>query len=266
MSRLRTSTRIARIAYQSSSPGAARATAEKEAAATTARSVSWSRRRSALRWRLVMSGEPDPGLRHLHACQALQDVEQDEHAIAGGDEALEDGDQAAPRPVGDAHGRAGGQRAGLDDAVRLLAAAEEVDHPVVEARRLAAEDDQVDDPRRADDLVEARARGAHEDVAGEERPHLRADRRPGPSPQQREIGLQPLLHQADPRHRLAVAVRRDDAPGVRLGVWFDRHGSARRARRLSAGTGGASLAAGAGATGASTAGAALAGAGGSPSG
>src|SRR5206468_834255 len=157
MSRLRTSTRIARIAYQSSSPGAARATAEKKAAATTARSVSWSRRRSALRWRLVMSGEPDPGLRHLHACLALQDV------------------------------------------------------------------DQVDDPRRADDLVEARARGAHEDVAGEERPHVRADRRPGPSPQQREIGLQPLLHQADPRHRLAVAVRRDDAPGVRLGVWFDRH-------------------------------------------
>src|SRR5881398_348113 len=153
MSRLRTSTRIARIAYQSSSPGAARATAERKAAATTARSASWSRRRSALRWRLVMS-EPDPGLRQLHARLALQDVEQDEHALAGGDAAVEDGDQATPRPVGDAHGRAGGQRAGVDDAVRRLAAAEEVDHPVVEARRLAAEDDQVDDPRRADDLVE----------------------------------------------------------------------------------------------------------------
>src|SRR5438046_9738621 len=98
MSRLRTSTRIARIAYQSSSPGAARATAEKKAAATTARSVSWSRRRSALRWRLVMSREPDPGLRHLHPCLSLQDVEQDEHALACGDAALGGGDRAAPRP------------------------------------------------------------------------------------------------------------------------------------------------------------------------
>src|SRR2546428_1647869 len=137
MSRLRTSTRIARIAYQSSSPGAARATAEKKAAATTARSVSWSRRRSALRWRLVMSGEPDPGLRHLHACLALQDVEQDEHALAGGDAALEDGGQATPWPVGDAHGGAGRQRARGDDAVELLAAAEGGDHRVVEARRAA---------------------------------------------------------------------------------------------------------------------------------
>src|SRR5436309_1637883 len=99
----------------------------------SSRSASWSRRRSALRWRLVMSGEPDPGLRQLHARLALQDVEQDEHALAGGDAAVEDGDQAAPRPVGDAHGRTGGQRARVDDAVRLLAAAEEVDHPVVEA-------------------------------------------------------------------------------------------------------------------------------------
>src|SRR3989442_9389100 len=234
MSTLRTWTRISRIVSQSSSPGVARATAARKAAATTARSASWSRVKSALRCRLVMSVEPDPGLRHLHPRLALQDIEQDEHALAGGDAALEDGGQAAPWPVGDAHGGAGRQRARGDDAVEVLAAAEEVDHRVVEARRLAAEDDQAADSWRARDAVEVRLLGAHEDVAGEERPHVRAGRRPGPSPQQREIGLQPLLHQADPRHRLAVAVRRDDAPGVRLGGWFDRHGSARRARRLSA--------------------------------
>src|SRR5439155_888332 len=90
-----------------SPPKASPAKAERKAAGTTVRSASWSRRRSALRWRLVMSGEPDPGLRQLHARLALQDVEQDEHALAGGDAAVEDGDQAAPRPVGDAHGRTG---------------------------------------------------------------------------------------------------------------------------------------------------------------
>src|SRR2546428_3166447 len=37
-----------------SSPGAARATAERKAAATMARSASWSRRRSVLRCELVM--------------------------------------------------------------------------------------------------------------------------------------------------------------------------------------------------------------------
>src|SRR5438477_4168312 len=182
MSTLRTWTRIWRIVSQSSSPGVARATAARKAAATTARSASWSRVKSALRCRLVMSVEPDPGLRHLHARLALQDVEQDEHALAGGDAAL---DQAA-------------------------------------------------DPRRARDPVEVRPLGAHEDVAGEERPHVRADRRPGPSPQQREIGLQPLLRQAHPRHRLAVAARRDGAPGLRLGVSVGPHGSARRTWKLSA--------------------------------
>src|SRR3989442_3959451 len=88
MSTLRTWTRISRIVSQSSSPGVARATAARKAAATTARSKSWSRVKSALRCRLVMSGEPDPGLRQLHPRLALQDVEQDEHALAGGDAAL----------------------------------------------------------------------------------------------------------------------------------------------------------------------------------
>src|SRR5207245_1285667 len=156
MSTLRTWTRISRIVSQSSSPGVARAMAARKAAATTARSARWSRVKSALRCRLVMSVEPDPGLRHLHPRLALQDIEQDEHALAGGDE------------------------------------------------------------------------------AGEEPPHGRAERRPGPSPQQREIGLQPLRRQAHPRHRLAVAARRDDAPGLGLGVWFGPHGSARRTRKLCA--------------------------------
>src|SRR5437899_13051224 len=66
MSTLRTWTRISRIVSQSSSPGVARATAARKAAATTARSASWSRVKSALRCLLVMSVEPDPGLRHLH--------------------------------------------------------------------------------------------------------------------------------------------------------------------------------------------------------
>src|SRR5207245_3007830 len=208
MSTLRTWTRISRIVSQSSSPGVARATAARKAAATTARSASWSRVKSARRCRLVMSVEPDPGLRHLHPRLALQDVEQDEHALAGGDAALEDGGQAAPWPVGDAHGGAGRQRARGNDAVELLAAAEEVDHRVVEARRLATEDDQAADPRRAHDPVEVPSLGAHEDVAGEERPHVRADRRPGPSPQEREIGFEPLLRQTHPRQRLVVAARR----------------------------------------------------------
>src|SRR5207249_8469068 len=120
MSTLRTWTRIWRIVSQSSSPGVARATAARKAAATTARSASWSRVKSALRCRLVMSVEPDPGLRHLHPRLPLQDVEQDEHVLAGGDAALEDGGQAAPWPVGDAHGGAGLQRARGDDAVELL--------------------------------------------------------------------------------------------------------------------------------------------------
>src|SRR6266404_8549902 len=99
MSTLRTWTRISRIVSQSSSPGVARATAARKAAATTARSASWSRVKSALRCRLVMSVEPDPGLRHLHPRLPLQDVE---HVLAGGDAALEDGGQAWP--VGNAHG------------------------------------------------------------------------------------------------------------------------------------------------------------------
>src|SRR5213592_2324054 len=79
---------------------------------------------------------PDPGLRHLHPRLALRDVEQDEHPPAGGDPALDDG---APRPVGDAQGGTGRQRAGVDDAVRLLAAVQEVDGRFVEPRWLAAE-------------------------------------------------------------------------------------------------------------------------------
>src|SRR5206468_1542443 len=98
------------------SPQKASAAAARKAAATTARSASWSRVKSALRCRLVMSVEPDPGLRHLHPRLPLQDVEQDEHVLAGGDAALEDGGQAAPWPVGDAHGGAGRQRARGDDA------------------------------------------------------------------------------------------------------------------------------------------------------
>src|SRR5215467_9575896 len=102
MSTVRTWTRISSIVNKSSSPGVATATATSKAAATTIRSASWSSARSALRCRLVMSAEPDPGRRHLHLRLALQDVEQDDHALAGGDAALEDGDQAAPWPLGDA--------------------------------------------------------------------------------------------------------------------------------------------------------------------
>src|SRR5690242_18210334 len=157
-----------RIVSQLSGPGVASATPTTNAVANTARSASLSRRRSAVRCQFVTSGGADPGLGHLDAGLALEDVEQDEHAFTAGDRSLEDGDQASPRAIDDAHCRAARQRARGDDAVGVLARPEEVDYHLVQACRLAAEDDQADDARGPGDAVEVTVGCAHEDVTREE--------------------------------------------------------------------------------------------------
>src|SRR5439155_351557 len=71
------------------------------------------------------------------ACARLRQV--DGYLGGGGRTGALALDDGAPRPVGDAQGGTGRQRAGVDDAVRLLAAVQEVDRRFVEPRWLAAE-------------------------------------------------------------------------------------------------------------------------------
>src|SRR5579885_1543043 len=137
---LRTSMRMASTWDQLCAPGISLHSATTKAATTTPRSASLRAASSAVRRGLVIGGSrpPHPLLGQLDARAPLEEVEEHEHALAGGEPSFDQPDASAERPVVDDALGPLGQRGDADLAVGPRARAQEGHRRGVELGRHAA--------------------------------------------------------------------------------------------------------------------------------
>ena len=158
------------------------------------------------------SGEAEPFFGQLDPGRAVEQVEEDEHALPRRQAALDDCGEAPERSARDGHRTAGDAPIDLDHSVRPGASPQVRDDLGPDACRRVSEYEEAEGPAAVGDRAQPDELRLTEDVAGEHRAYIPSHGRPWPLPQERQIGREPLSDEGSLNRAFLVALGLNHQP------------------------------------------------------